>query len=228
MVTRHKRGFTLVELLVVIAIIAVLAAILFPVFAAVRRNARVAADSSNLHELGMALASYLQDHRGHAPPTLDVLANDGSQYIAPGDLLHKTNPASRPFSYQDDGYGNVLYNYYGYGPDGYAVDASVYFDPMVNGTGDPPEGWAAWQAYGINNSGDFPMMRNPSRPKFTVVTWSPYNRSKEDATDPPYDVGLILVLRADGTVGRYADEPAKGWFVPDANGLSPFSHQTQR
>jgi len=57
-----RRGFTLIELLVVIAIIAILAAILFPVFARAREQARRAACSSNLRQLGLAARMYSQDH----------------------------------------------------------------------------------------------------------------------------------------------------------------------
>ena len=58
---KGRRGFTLIELLVVIAIIAILAAILFPVFARARENARKSTCQSNLKQVGIALGMYLQD-----------------------------------------------------------------------------------------------------------------------------------------------------------------------
>ena len=57
----RRRGFTLIELLVVIAIIAILAAILFPVFAQAREKARMASCLSNTKQLGTAVMMYCQD-----------------------------------------------------------------------------------------------------------------------------------------------------------------------
>ena len=57
-----RNGFTLIELLVVIAIIAILAAILFPVFATAREKARQTTCASNMKELGVALIQYTQDY----------------------------------------------------------------------------------------------------------------------------------------------------------------------
>jgi prepilin-type N-terminal cleavage/methylation domain-containing protein/prepilin-type processing-associated H-X9-DG protein len=65
-------GFTLIELLIVIAIIALLAAILFPVFARARENARRASCMSNLKQIGLASAQYTQDYDGRiVPPRID-------------------------------------------------------------------------------------------------------------------------------------------------------------
>ena len=57
-----KAGFTLIELLVVIAIIAILAAILFPVFARAREKARDTSCLSNLKQIGLAIRMYVQDY----------------------------------------------------------------------------------------------------------------------------------------------------------------------
>jgi len=58
----YRGGFTLIELLVVIAIISILAAILFPVFARARENARRASCMSNLKQMGLAMMQYTQDY----------------------------------------------------------------------------------------------------------------------------------------------------------------------
>jgi prepilin-type N-terminal cleavage/methylation domain-containing protein/prepilin-type processing-associated H-X9-DG protein len=62
-----RQGFTLIELLVVIAIIAILAAILFPVFASAREKARQATCSSNLKQIGLSIMQYTQDYDDMMP-----------------------------------------------------------------------------------------------------------------------------------------------------------------
>ncbi len=59
---QQRKGFTLIELLVVIAIIAILAAILFPVFAKAREKARQSSCASNLKQLGLSIMQYTQDY----------------------------------------------------------------------------------------------------------------------------------------------------------------------
>ncbi len=63
-----RKAFTLIELLVVIAIIAILAAILFPVFARARENARRASCQSNLKQIGLGIVQYTQDYDEGFPP----------------------------------------------------------------------------------------------------------------------------------------------------------------
>ena len=67
MIFNLKKGFTLIELLVVIAIIAILAAILFPVFAQAREKARATTCLSNMKQLGTALILYADDYDGVGP-----------------------------------------------------------------------------------------------------------------------------------------------------------------
>lgn len=75
----RRRGFTLIELLVVIAIIAILAAILFPVFARARAKAQQTKCLSNLKQIGLAFQMYAQDHNELFPPA--EVTGVGRMYI---------------------------------------------------------------------------------------------------------------------------------------------------
>ncbi len=82
----RRRGCTLIELLVVIAIIAILAAILFPVFARARENARKTNCQSNLKQVAMGYLMYTQDYDGVLPPP-HYPASDGSSNIGPAEMV---------------------------------------------------------------------------------------------------------------------------------------------
>jgi prepilin-type N-terminal cleavage/methylation domain-containing protein len=101
-------GFTLIELLVVIAIIAILAAILFPVFAQARESARLTQCSSNLRQIGQAILMYSDDHDETLPPRRAFLRGDFAEnlcltwkhlilsYHKNADIFRcPTNPAAR-------------------------------------------------------------------------------------------------------------------------------------
>jgi len=82
---KPPRAFTLIELLVVIAVIALLAALLFPVFSRVRERARQTSCLSNLHQLSLATFQYAQDSDdcypyGGDPSDLDTNSWEGSEY----------------------------------------------------------------------------------------------------------------------------------------------------
>src|SRR3989442_716208 len=91
-----KTGFTLIELLVVIAIIAILAAILFPVFAQAREKARQTACLSNMKQLSLALEMYRTDYDGRNP-------GPGDTAHCPGDFAAGFAPWMRGFLSTDKG-----------------------------------------------------------------------------------------------------------------------------
>lgn len=111
---RKPRGFTLIELLIVISIIAILAAILFPVFARARENARRASCQSNLKQISLGILQYVQDYDERFPllyPDVTPEPNEGWAYYiqpymksvqvlqCPSEPLKGTNdPATRGYS----------------------------------------------------------------------------------------------------------------------------------
>ena len=131
---RRRRGFTLIELLVVIAIIAILAAILFPVFARAREQARKATCMSNLKQIALATLQYVQDYDEMFPgsdsksamipssygwnPSCDVKQPDGSPKCLYGALNY--GGIRRGYSYTWEGGGTALVRPY------FKTDAAVF------------------------------------------------------------------------------------------------------
>jgi len=109
----NESGFTLIELLVVIAIIAILAAILFPVFAKAREKARQISCASNLKQLGLAFAQYTQDADEKYPcgtaPVTDT--RNYGQGVGWAGQIYPYVKSDGVFICPDDSYEDFSYGY---------------------------------------------------------------------------------------------------------------------
>jgi prepilin-type N-terminal cleavage/methylation domain-containing protein/prepilin-type processing-associated H-X9-DG protein len=103
---RQRSGFTLIELLVVITIISILAAILFPVFARARENARRASCLSNLKQIGLGVAMYTQDYDEKYP-----FVRTGVSATAWYDAEGWKNPSAMVYGTAYGDYQPLLYPY---------------------------------------------------------------------------------------------------------------------
>jgi len=109
--SRTRSGFTLIELLVVIAIIAILAAILFPVFAKVREKARQTACLSNVKQLGLAFAQYSEDYDEKYANGINCESPAGEGWA--GDLYPYVKSVN-VYKCPDDNTAGAAYVSYGY------------------------------------------------------------------------------------------------------------------
>ncbi len=129
-VTVKSKAFTLIELLVVIAIIAILAAILFPVFAKARQNAQKTTCSSNLKQFGNAFLMYADDYEGRFP--------------SPGG-------AATYVSAWDHDNGRTLNSYIARGERKKGADPAIWACPAYMGKTGGRSGQYAPRGYGMNS-----------------------------------------------------------------------------
>jgi prepilin-type N-terminal cleavage/methylation domain-containing protein/prepilin-type processing-associated H-X9-DG protein len=143
------RGFTLIELLVVIAIIAILAAILFPVFARARENARRSSCQSNLKQIGLGMTQYTQDYDEKLPPIgTSSPANTAGAYGSWAQRIQPYIKSTQLFACPSNGASRTQ------------RDAAVLDFPAI------PRGYAANWHY-LSNRGDSPnaesIIQSPSQ-----------------------------------------------------------------
>jgi prepilin-type N-terminal cleavage/methylation domain-containing protein/prepilin-type processing-associated H-X9-DG protein len=125
-IKNHIRGFTLIELLIVIAIISILVAILFPVFARARENARRASCMSNLKQIGLGVIMYVQDYDEKYPFSSQLRSTLDSSWTAVpnGDYANSSSifwplfiepytKSSQLFHCPSSSYSSPLYCNYG-------------------------------------------------------------------------------------------------------------------
>lgn len=130
---KQQNAFTLIELLVVIAIIAILAAILFPVFAQARAKARQITCISNEKQIGLGMMMYFQDYDERAP--LVRVVDNNHPIFTPQELIWK----------------DLIYPYIQNGGRNYN-NGQVYNSPGSGGVFECPDNTTAWsssQAWGL-------------------------------------------------------------------------------
>ena len=194
--SRSGKGFTLIELLVVIAIIAILAAILFPVFARARENARRASCQSNLKQIGLGFLQYAQDFDERYP---SKVANSGSNY----GWVQLTQPyikstqlfqcPSEPTSMQR-GFGVIPGQYAGdaYGPREDADQTDYFYNGLV---GDRNQ-------LGMS-------LAEAQNPSVSIVSGDQDPTSIRPDKSDPQD-GTIKGLQANASTAMYADGVGHG------------------
>jgi prepilin-type N-terminal cleavage/methylation domain-containing protein/prepilin-type processing-associated H-X9-DG protein len=183
-----RSGFTLIELLVVIAIIAILAAILFPVFAQAREKARAISCVSNLKQIGLALAMYNQDYDETMPAAfaavnpvngggLNVITYENQinpyiknkqVFVCPSDSLGRTINGNAFWDGQDyDSGSNTGKQKRSYG---YIGTINTKQGDANGTTPDPNTGMSAWgQGYSIAS------FDAPAETIAVTESWAPNN-----------------------------------------------------
>ena len=178
---REHGGFTLIELLVVIAIIALLAAILFPVFSRARENARRTTCMSNMKQLGLGIMQYTQDSDGIYP------ARWSDTYTGTGDA-GTSNPDGLDMNWTDMIYPYVKNPQVYTCPDRSSEEYSFY-TPQPRNTVDD----FFWGTYDINatyGAYNSPYLYSPSPYTTTYYGASPAGAPESAVSDTPGTIFL--------------------------------------
>lgn len=199
--TLRTRGFTLIELLVVIAIIAILAAILLPVFAKTRQKAYQASCQSNLKQIAFAILAYADDHDGYGPVSQGMgCFSDVSTGTTTAGGACNSALALRPY---DAGWADY---YEQPGPPGTVSNWSINPLWLCKGTGTGTYKmlysrggtWHKWEpqggSYGAGSGGG--RVRNTSRAALVGDAWA-YTAMTADPPKPVYGYWWHFILPRD-------------------------------
>jgi prepilin-type N-terminal cleavage/methylation domain-containing protein/prepilin-type processing-associated H-X9-DG protein len=216
-----KKGFTLIELLVVIAIIAILAAILFPVFAKAREKARQTSCLSNLKQLGSSIAMYCQDYDEAYPRCWSADSSYWSSDKVIGSYVKNHNILYCPSIFQswmlnDANNGNFA-NTYGLNPLVCWNDLWGAKSPNTLGSVQSPAETVlaadSYSGYTGTTSGYY-MIYAPSTmwalPSLAAVDW--WDPAKSDGIMP--DAGRIAARHSGGTNILWCDGHTKWMKCP--------------
>jgi prepilin-type N-terminal cleavage/methylation domain-containing protein len=188
-----RRGFTLIELLVVIAIIAILAAILFPVFAQARESARKASCMSNMKQLGLAVMSYATDYDETYVPAQIALPSGSISWPTLLFPYVKNEgvfvcPSGEPSLSLKDLGGGVTQNYCG------ITVANTRFSPPAHGDGTA-------QGFGLVNRLSYGRNLIPNRPQdWTTPGFYNQNKSGFATTGTTFGIPEAAVEEPAGTI----------------------------
>ena len=207
------KGFTLIELLVVIGIIAIIAAILFPVFAKVREKARQITCASNMRQLGLGFAEYTDDYDEHLPGAIDS-GNGGAGYSGGWIFMNMGSPLTfNPAA------GSIF---------PYVKSTQVYVCP------DDSNGQASGDSYAVNscteelnpNGSDATQQPHHGRllnaiddpSSFMLLAEEDWTKDATGSTDDGilyYPVNFLSFRHTGGSNITFVDGHVK-WYLPDA------------
>ena len=183
-----KHGFTLIEILVVLAVLAILTAILLPVFASARHRGRMTACASNLHQISLALHQYAADNDGDYPLDDPLLAHNP----------HLVWALLTPYTHDTEVF---------HCPEGWGHHEKTWGYDYLNGSLPALDS-------DRNASGERSYIKAPRPGSGTVVALCNvhFPHCGEDCyTEDPQEIGRLVIVREDGSTSRIRASQVEGW-----------------